>query len=181
MMKPLNIFLVYIFSMIIYGVFDANTQSIILYKEAWTKAKRENKQLMVLGSPYTASGKMITLFTRTYGCGDICIDMNGCGSCQNAISDKIENVLHIFNPYEYVIFESGLLEVVDEKNLNYIVSELYRIAGTNDNIFGRHYIQSHKSYYQYFGKYAYSFLGEGRIQRFVEKYPPNDDYEFRTL
>jgi len=181
MKGSLNIFIVYIFSMLIYGIFNANMQSVKLYEEAWTKAKRENKQLMVLGSPYTTSGKMITLFTRTYGCGDICIDMNGCGSCENTINDKIENVLHIFNPYGYVIFESGLLEVIDEKNLKYVVSELYRIAGTNDNIFGRHYIQNHRWYFQYFGKYAYSFLGEGRIQRFVEKYPPNDDYAFENM
>ena len=80
--------------MLIYGIFNANMQSVKLYEEAWTKAKHENKQLMVLGSPYTTSGKMITLFTRTYGCGDICIDMNGCGSCENTINDKIENVLH---------------------------------------------------------------------------------------
>ena len=174
----LNIFIVYLFSTIIYGIFDANTQSVKLYSEAAEKAKNENKKLMVLGSPYTASGKMITFFTRTYGCGNICIDMTGCGSCENTINVKVENVLHSFNPYEYVIFESGVLEVVDDENLNYIVSELYRIAGNNENIFGRHYIQNYKSYYKYFGKYAYSLLGEGNIQRFVEEYPPNDDYVF---
>ena len=41
-------------------------------------------------------GKMVTIFTKTYGCGDTCIDMNGCGPCKNTISDKVENVLNKF-------------------------------------------------------------------------------------
>jgi hypothetical protein len=152
-----------------------------LYEEALKKANNENKKLIVLGSPYSGSGKMITLFTETYGCGDICIDMNGCGLCENAISDKIENVVPMFNSYEYIIFESGLLEVVDEKNVNYIISELYRIAGSKENIYSRHYIQHYKWFYIYIGKYIYSILGEGAIHRLVEKYPPYDDYEFYKL
>ena len=44
-----------------------------------------------------------------------------------------------------------------------------------ENIYGRHYIQKYKWYYDCFGKYAYSYLGEGSIQRFVDKYPPHED------
>jgi hypothetical protein len=168
----------FIISTVIYGIFDANQKSIELYKKAENHAFNENKLLLVLGSPYTASGKLITTFTNTYGCGDICIDMNGCGLCNNSIDSKIENVSFLFNSSNYIIFESGLLEVVDDNQVNFIVKELYRIAGKKENIYGRHYIQKYKWYYDYFGKYAYSYLGEGSIQRFVDKYPPLYNYSF---
>lgn len=166
---------------IVYGIFAANNEAVKLYEQAEEKAKKENRKLLVLGNPYTASGKMVTMFTKTYGCGDTCIDMNGCGSCENAISDKVENVLNKFGSNEYVIFESGLLEVVDEDKLDYIVNELYRIAGSKENIYGRHYIQNHKTYYNYFGKHAYSLLGEGKISRFVDECPPFKHYKFEKI
>ena len=166
---------------IIYGIFAANNEAVKLYEEAEEKAKKENKKLLVLGNPYTTSGKMVTIFTKTYGCGDMCIDMNGCGPCKNTISDKVENVLNKFESNEYIIFESGLLEVVDEDKLDYIVNELYRIAGSKENIYGRHYIQNHRIYYKYIGKNVYSLLGEGKIIRFVNECPPYKDYKFEKI
>lgn len=162
-------------------LFYSNTKAIDLYEQAKQRAKQENKKILVLGSPYSASGKIITTFTKTYGCGDICIDMNGCGSCENQITDKAENVLHKFGSNEYVIFESGLLEVVDDKELDYIVNEMYRIAGSEKNIFGRHYIQNNKIFYRYVVKYIYSLLGEGTINRFVDEFPPNNKYKFEKI
>jgi len=166
---------------IIYGIFAANNEAVKLYEQAEERAKKENKKLLVLGNPYTTSGKMVTIFTNTYGCGDTCIDMNGCGSCKNTISDKVENVLSKFSSDEYIVFESGLLEVVDEDKLDYIVNEIYRIAGKKENIYGRHYIQNHKTYYNYVGKHAYSLLGEGKISRFVDACPPFKDYKFEKI
>ena len=174
-------FYIILFSFLIYAIFYANNAGVKLYEEAEQKAKQQNKKLMVLGNPDTASGKMIKIFTKTYGCGDICIDMNGCGDCKNVITDKIENVLHKFGSNEYIIFESGLLEVVDEDQIDYITKELYRIAGNKENIYSRHYIQDHKYYFSYLGKYLYSILGEGNINRYVSKYPPNDYYEFENI
>ena len=170
-----------IFFYIFAGIINANSKATKLYKEALEKAKKQNKKLLVLGNPYTISGNFITLVTETYGCGDICIDMNGCGKCKNVISDKIENVLNKFESNNYIIFESGLLEVVDEDKLNYIVNELYRIAGCKENIYGRHYIQNYKNYYKYFGMYGYSLLGEGTISRFVNKCPPFYNYTFEKI
>ena len=170
-----------IFNFVIYAIFNANNAAVKLYEEAEKKAKQQNKKLMVLGNPDTAAGKMIKIFTKTYGCGDICIDMNGCGDCENVITDKIENILHKFGSNEYIIFESGLLEVVDEDQIDYITKELYRIAGSKENIYGRHYIQDNKYYFSYLGKYLYSFLGEGNINRYVSKFPPNDYYEFESI
>lgn len=166
---------------VIYAIFYANNKAVKLYEVAENEAKKQNKKLLVLGNPDTASGKMIKIFTKTYGCGDVCIDMNGCGDCKNVISDKIENVLHKFGSNEYIIFESGLMEVVDEDKVDYITNELYRIAGCKENIYGRHYIQDNRYYFSYFGKYLYSFLGEGNIYRYVIKCPPYDYYEFECI
>lgn len=174
-------FYIILFGFVIYAIFNANNTGVKIYEEAEQKAREQNKKLMVLGNPYTASGKMIKVFTKTYGCGDICIDMNGCGDCENVITDKIENVLHKFGSNEYIIFESGLLEVVDEDQIDYITNELYRIAGSKENIYGRHYIQDNKYYFSYLGKYLYSFLGEGNINRYVTMCPPNDYYKFEKI
>lgn len=159
----------------------SNKQSVQLYNQALNKARKENRKLLVLGNPYNFSGKVITLFTKTYGCGDLCIDMNGCGKCKNVISDKLENVLHKLNSNEYVVFESGLLEVVDYDQLDKIVYHIYRISGSKDNIFARHFIHNHKILYKYLIKYIYLILGEGNINRFVVKYPPDYKYEFEKI
>ena len=177
----ISIFVIFLIILVLYSVFISNFKSVKLYNKAVNKAKKENKKLLVLGNPYTLSGKVITLFTKTYGCGDLCIDMNGCEKCKNVISDKLENVLHKLNSNEYVVFESGLLEVVDDDQLDNIVYHIYRISGSKDNIFARHYIQNYKILFRYFIIYIYSLLGEGNINRFVVKYPPDYKYEFEKI
>lgn len=162
-------------------LFQENDNSVILFDNALQKSKSENKQLLVFGSPQSFSGKFINIFTNTYGCGDICIDMNGCDKCQNTITNKIENVINNFESNKYVIFESGLLEVVDETQLNYIVDEMYRITNKTEHIYARHYIQNNKFFFKYFMKYLYKFTGEGSIHRFVNKFPPHHKYEFEKI
>lgn len=161
--------------------FIENDNSVILFDNALQKAKNENKQLIVIGSPESFSGKFINIFKNTYGCGDLCIDMNGCGKCKNSISDKIENVINKFESNKYVIFESGLLEVVDDSTLDYTVNEMYRITNKTEHIYSRHYIQNYKFFFRYFIKYLYKFTGEGSIHRFVNKFPPHHKYEFEKI
>ena len=153
-----------------------------LYYKAEKKAKKLNKKLLVLGSPHSMSGKFVSIYYKSYGCGDVCIDMNCCSECSNTICDKVENVLSKFKSNEYIIFESGLLEVVDEKYLNYIVNELYRIAGSKDNIFSSHHIQNNKFIpFKYFTKISNKLIGEGVINRLVIKYPPHNNFKFKKL
>lgn len=174
----LKIILILIVLSILYKLFYENYKGVKLYEEAQKSANKQNRQLLVLGSPTSLSGKFIKLFTNTYGCGDICIDMNGCEGCSKSIAKKVEDVLYKYESNKYVIFESGLLEVVDKDKLEYIIQEMYRLAGKKENIYGRHYIQNNKPYYKYFGKYLYNIIGEGTIERFVDEYPPNNNYKF---
>ena len=74
-----------------------------------------------------------------------------------------------------------MLPVVDEDQIDYITKELYRIAGSKENIYGRHYIQDHKYYFSYFGKYLYAILGEGNINRYVTEFPPHNYYKFEEI
>lgn len=167
-----------VFGIYLYKLFYQNNKAIQLYNKAKRESEKQNKKLMVLGSPNSVSGRFIQLFTQTYGCGDICIDMNGCKGCKNSVAAKVEDVLHKYEENSCIIFESGLLEVVDKDKLVYIIEQIYRIAGKKENIYARHYIQKNKPYYKYFIKYIYGLIGEGSINRFVDKYPPNNDYMF---
>ena len=161
-------------------MYVSNKYAVNLYKEAKNKSIKEKKRLLVLGSPYSTSGKFINLFTETYGCGDICIDMNCCINCEHTLCNKVEDVLHKFPSNKYIIFESGLLEVVDNDKLNYIVKEMYRIAGSKENIFSNHHIQYYQWYFKMYN-HIYKYANEGNINRFVIKYPPLNNYEFKNL
>ncbi len=164
---------------IILGIFIYKNYEVVqLYEKAKAKAEKDNKKLLVLGSPTSASGALLQYFTKIYGCGDVCVDMNCCKNCERTYCEKAEDVLHKFESNGYVIFESGLLEVVDEDKLDYIVSEMYRIAGNKENIFASHHIQKHKWYFKHVYGFFYKFIGEGNIDRFVETYPPNNYYTF---
>ena len=59
-------FYIILFGFVIYAIFNANNTGVKIYEEAEQKAREQNKKLMVLGNPYTASGKMIKVFTKTY-------------------------------------------------------------------------------------------------------------------
>ena len=152
-----------------------------LYEAAKKKAKKSNKKLLVLGSPTSISGKFMSSYTKTYGCGDLCIDMNCCTGCKNTVCKKVEDILHKLESNKYIIYESGLLEVVDDNKLNYIVNEMYRIAGSKENIYSFHYIQNFKFYMKYFWRHIYYLFKEGYIQRFVIKYPPKNKYQFDEI
>ena len=182
-MKLINQLLIIVFMALFYAVFNMkkrNDEKNEIFSKAQARAKQLNRKLIVLGSPTSASGKVFKRFTKIYGCGDVCIDMNGCEGCKNSISNKVEDVLHKFPSNKYVVFESGLLEVVDKEKLPYIVKEINRVAGGRKNIYGSHAIQNYKFFYNNFGRYVYEVVGEGSISRFVDKYPPHHDYKFEN-
>tara|TARA_B100000524_G_scaffold149929_1_gene75893 strand:- start:498 stop:1049 length:552 start_codon:yes stop_codon:yes gene_type:complete len=180
----MDILLIFLFLFLIIVIFSLfyhvkiHNDAYKLYIIAKKKAKKLNKKLLVLGSPKSISGKLMSNFTKTYGCGDLCIDMNCCIDCKNTICGKVEDTLHKLESNKYIIYESGLLEVVDDNKLHYIVNEIYRLSGGKDNIYSFHHIQNFKFYIKYFWKHIYYLFKEGYIQRFVIKYPPKNKYQF---
>ena len=64
-----------------------------------------------------------------YGCGDICIDINGCKYCKKQFKNDLIEILRKFPDNKYVIFESCVLEYV--KNRKEALKEIKRVAGDN--------------------------------------------------
>lgn len=141
-------------------------QKKILYNIAKKKSIELNKPLIVIGSPVD----------NEYGCGNICIDLHGCKDCPISIKNIIENELIKYKSDSYIIFECGVLEVVD--NLN-VINEMYRIAGGKENIFAFHHLKN--NIYSKILKLFYKYKGEGDIQRVVIKYPPENYYLFENI
>ena len=180
-LRIIGILVIFIIVLVIINYINISIEVRRIYEKAKLRAESMNRELIVLGSPYSASGKFLGYIMKTYGCGDICIDMNCCKGCVNDICGKVDDVLYKFESNKYVIFESGLLEVVDRDKLSYIIEEIYRVCGSKDNIFSSHYIQNYKWYFRNIYKYIYKYAGEGDINQFVDKYPPNELYKIEFL
>ena len=100
---------------------------ISLYNQAHEKSKLSGKRLLVIGNPY--SGFINKNIFKCYDCGDICLDLNGCGDCPNQIKGDLLEELKKMESNKYVIFESCVLEYIDDIFLSEINKELNRVSG----------------------------------------------------
>lgn len=159
-------------------------KQIKLYNLALQLSKETNKQLLVIGDPIESSTNFIF---GSYGYGNICIDMNldlsnkYISSNTILIKDKLENVLHKFKDNSVVIFESETLEYVDDKYINYVIQQLYRIS--NNDIFSIHQLKPN-SIFTFFKTNGYSLFNkllQKKIhthKRLFSKCPPNNLYTY---
>ena len=100
-----------------------------LYNQAYEKSKSSNKELLVIGNPY--SGFINKNIYQCYDCGDICLDLNGCGDCPKQIKGDLLEELKKMDSNKYVIFESCVLEYTNDNYLSEINKELNRVSGGN--------------------------------------------------
>jgi len=100
-----------------------------LYNQAYEKSKSSNKELLVIGNPY--SGFINKNVYQCYDCGDICLDLNGCGNCPKQINGDLLEELKKMDSNKYVIFESCVLEYTNDNYLSEINKELNRVSGGN--------------------------------------------------
>ena len=100
-----------------------------LYNQAYEKSKSSNKELLVIGNPY--SGFINKNVYQCYDCGDICLDLNGCGNCPKQIKGDLLEELKKMDSNKYVIFESCVLEYTNDNYLSEINKELNRVSGGN--------------------------------------------------
>jgi len=99
------------------------------YSEALYTSKKIGKDLLVIGDPN--AGFWNKHIQNAYGCGDICLDLMGCGSCPTQIKgDLLENLKKIPDN-QYVIFESCVLEYIDADLLPDIYKEIQRVSNGN--------------------------------------------------
>ena len=106
-----------------------------VYKRAKKRAEEVQKPLLVIGNP---RGGWLNALFPAYGCGDMCLDINGCECKAN------ENPVHIkadlltqlksMPSNSCVSFESEVLCYVD--NIADVIRELKRVTG--DDMFAVH-------------------------------------------
>lgn len=97
-----------------------------VYNEAYEKSKLLGKELLVIGNPY--SGFINKNIFKCYDCGDICLDLNGCGDCPKQIKGDLLEEIKKLETNKYVIFESCVLEYIN-KNIPEINQQLNRVSG----------------------------------------------------
>ena len=100
-----------------------------LYNKAHEKSISLNKELLVIGNP--SSGFINKNIYKCYDCGDICLDLNGCGDCPKQIKGDLLEELKKMESNKHVIFESCVLEYINDNSLSEINKELNRVSGGN--------------------------------------------------
>ena len=137
----------------------------------------------MIGDPIESSTNW--LFGK-YGYGDICIDMNIDLSVQHKtdaviVKDKLENVLHTFKDNSVVIFESEVLEYVDDDNIDYVIDEMYRISG--GDIFSVHQLKPN-NFFTTCKSAGYALFNKAiskphySHRRLFKNHPPGGLYEY---
>ena len=111
-----------------------------IFMKAKDKSLKTQKPLVVIGDPN--SGFWNKNVKKGYDCGDICIDLRGCSKCPVSITGDVLVTLKKMPDNEYVIYESCVLEYVDQRLLKEIKREIRRVSGgdyyqvrINPNIF----------------------------------------------
>ncbi|MFZ6181228.1 hypothetical protein [Nannocystis pusilla] len=101
------------------------------FRLAVDRAGALGRPLVVIGDP---DGGMHTRLMRAYGCGDVCVDMNGCPKCPvTIVADITKGPLQGVADDSGVVFVSCVLEYVND--LQAALAEIARIAGKPENVF----------------------------------------------
>jgi len=96
------------------------------YNKSLNLSKKNGKKLLVIGNP--VSGVWNKHIKQAYGCGDICLDLLGC-DCPIQIKGDILNELKKMNTNSYVIYESCVLEYIDQTKIPEVKKEIERVSG----------------------------------------------------
>jgi hypothetical protein len=101
------------------------------FRLAVDRAGALGRPLVVIGDP---DGGMHTRLMRAYGCGDVCVDMNGCPKCPvTIVADITKGPLPGVADDSAVVFVSCVLEYVID--LQAALAEIARMAGKPENVF----------------------------------------------
>lgn len=98
-----------------------------LFKAAQARSQETGQPLIVVGAP--DAGGMTAIFGAPYGCGDLCIDLNGCPNCQTQVKVDLGKDQIPVAGGSAVVFVSCVLEYVDDIEAAW--KELRRVAGEN--------------------------------------------------
>jgi SAM-dependent methyltransferase len=101
------------------------------FDAASERATALGRRLVVIGDPDAGAS---TRIIRAAGCGDVCVDMNGCPRCPvTIVADITAGPIPGIADDSAVVFVSCVLEYVHD--LNAALAEIARIAGSAENLF----------------------------------------------
>ena len=109
---------------------DRHNQRTRLYLKAQERAKTTGRKLLVIGDP---DAGLHTRIVRAYGCGDECLDLNGCEACAVEFSGDITKTNDAFADDSRVVYVACVLEYVEDYDAGW--EEVLRIAGGEENLF----------------------------------------------
>ena len=97
-----------------------------VYAMAQRRARETGKPLLVVGNP---TGGWLNRFVQGYGCGNACVDVNGCECPNGGVSVKADLLASLrgLRSNSVVAFESEVLQYVDD--IREVVAELGRVTG----------------------------------------------------
>lgn len=126
MIKKILILLSFVLAVdILFSIFR-NYRRSYYYNKSSKLAKDKGKKLLVIGDP--SSGFWNKNIKQAYGCGDVCLDLLGC-KCPIQIKGDILKELKKLPTNSHVIYESCVLEYIDEKYITEINNEVERVSG----------------------------------------------------
>ena len=101
------------------------------FKAATERATALGRRLVVIGDP---DAGLHTRLLRAYGCGDVCVDQNGCPKCPvTIVADVTKGPIQEIADDSAVVFVSCVLEYVVD--LQAALAEVARMAGSSTNVF----------------------------------------------
>ena len=102
-----------------------------LFEAAARRAYELGRPLVVVGDPDAGAH---TRLVRAYGCGDLCLDLEGCPMCQvMQAADLTAGPVPGVADDSAVVFVSCVLEYVSDPEA--ALRELQRMAGSRENLF----------------------------------------------
>jgi hypothetical protein len=85
----------------------------------------QNKMLIVVGSPLRGLASQI--LGPSYGCGDLCVDANGCPTCATYLSGPVVDLLSRFADNSAVVYAADVIETAPDAAA--LLHQLARVSG----------------------------------------------------
>lgn len=101
-----------------------------VYEQASAKSISSGRPLVVVGDP---NAGLHTKMIPAYGCGDVCVDLNGCPVCPESIEADITKEIKQLEADSSVVFCCCVLEYVED--IDAAMAELKRVAGSDEFLF----------------------------------------------
>jgi hypothetical protein len=100
------------------------------FSAAQARARELGRPLVVVGDPHAGAW---TSMMPAYGCGDTCVDINGCPGCQTSHTVDLAAAQVPQAADSAVVYSSCVLEYVPDPQRAW--AELLRLAGAPENVF----------------------------------------------